>query len=412
MGCAHSDWSNGGNRRDFFRTAAVTGGAASMMATAETPAWADPPGSSGSGLPAVTLGKTGQKVPQLGIGTSTPLQPSFVLAALNAGVRYIDSSELYDNGNAEKLIGAVLRRSKLRKEVYLVTKNFYAKAGGPGAYRAYDKRLSASLERLKTDYVDCYFLHALEGKEIPLLHDPDVKAAFEKLKKGGKIRFCGVSSHNRQLPEIVTAAAECGWVDQIMIQYNYRTMNGDDIRRALDAAAKANLGVVAMKTQGGAGSFPERDASSKFNEFVEKGFKKEQAAIKAVFADERIHAVVSEMTNRDMLRENIAAASGPALSAHDQQRLEEYRLATSHLYCHGCGHHCEPAARGMPLADILRFLRYDEVYGKHRRARELYQALPPEARDISAADLVAAQSACPHRLPIVELIRRAEEKLG
>ena len=51
----------------------------------------------------------------------------------------------------------------------------------------------------------------------------------------------------------MTAAAECGWIDQIMIQYNYRTMDGDAIRRALDAAAKANLGLVAMKTQGGAG---------------------------------------------------------------------------------------------------------------------------------------------------------------
>jgi predicted aldo/keto reductase-like oxidoreductase len=197
-----------------------------------------------------------------------------------------------------------------------------------------------------------------------------------------------------------------------MIQYNYRTMNGDAIRRALDAAAKANLGVVAMKTQGGAGNFPERDASPRFSEFMAKGFKKEQAAIKAVFAEHRIHTVVSEMTNRDMLRENIAAASVPTLSARDRGRLEEYRQATSHLYCHGCGHHCEPVAGGMAVADILRFLRYDEVYGKRRRARELYQALPPEARDVGTADLVAAQSACPHHLPIVELVGRADKKLS
>jgi len=197
-----------------------------------------------------------------------------------------------------------------------------------------------------------------------------------------------------------------------MIQYNFRTMNGDEIRRALDAAAKANLGVVAMKTQGGAGSFQEGNSAPKFKELLASGIKKEQAAIKTVFADQRIHAVVSEMTNRDMLRENIAASQAPALSALEQDRLEEYRLATSHLYCHGCGHHCEPAAGGIAVADILRFLRYEEVYGKRRRARELYQALPPAARDITAADLMAAQSACPNRLPVVELIRRAEEKLG
>ena len=409
MGGFHGDRSSGGNRRDFLRTAAAAGGAA---ATAESLACAAPPGLSTPALPEVTLGKTGTKVTVLGMGTAWALQPSFLQASLRAGVRYIDCAEGYEGGNCERLVGAVLERTKLRTEVYLATKNSHAKVGGPGAYQAYDKRLNGSLERLRTDYVDCYYLHGLEGREIPLLYDPDVKAAFEKLKKSGKIRFSGVSCHDRQLPEIVTAAAKCGWIDQIMIQYNYRTMNGDNIRRALDAATNANLGMVAMKTQGGAGDFQEIDAAPNFNRFIEKGFKKEQAAIKTVFAEQRMHAVVSEMTNRDMLRENIAAASEPVLSARDQKLLEEYRLATSHLYCHGCGHHCEPAAGGIPVADILRFLRYDEVYGKRSRARELYRALPAEARDVGTVSLVAAQAACPYRLPVVELIRRAEEKLG
>ena len=151
----------------------------------------------------------------------------------------------------------MLERTKMRKDVYLVTKNSRSKVGGPGAFAAYEKRLAGSLERLRTDYIDCYYLHGVEGREIPLFSDTDVKAAFEKLKKSGKIRFCGLSCHDAKLPEIVTAAAECGWIDQIMIQYNYRTMSADSVRRALDAAAKANLAIVAMKTQGGAGNFRE-----------------------------------------------------------------------------------------------------------------------------------------------------------
>src|SRR5205823_8227872 len=167
-------------------------------------------------------------------------------------VRYIDTSENYEGGSCEKVLGEVLERTKMRKEVYLVTKNGRAKVGGSRAFPAYERRLNASLERLRTDYVDCYYLHGVDGREIPLLSDPDVKAAFEKLKKAGKIRFCGLSCHDRRLPEIVTAAAACGWIDQIMIQYNYRTMGQESIRRALDLAAKANLALVAMKTQGGA----------------------------------------------------------------------------------------------------------------------------------------------------------------
>lgn len=391
----------GGGRREFLKTAALACGSATLAPAAS--AWAAP-----GDLPLVTLGKTGQKIPALGMGTSWSLQPSFVQAALAAGIRYIDCSESYEGGACEKVLGEVFARTGRRKDVYMVTKNSRAKRN-PAAY---EQRLNASLERLQTDYVDCYYLHGVDGREISLLHDPAVKAAFEKLKRSGKIRFCGLSCHDRRLPEIVTAAAECGWIDQIMIQYNYRTMNGDAIRRALDKAAKADLGLVAMKTQGGAGSFPEANGSPKFQEFVDKGFKKQQAAIKTVLAEGRMHAVVSEMTNRDQLRDNIAAAANPKLSSRDRQLLEEHRQATAHLYCHGCGHHCEPAAGGVAVAEILRYLRYDEVYGKRTRARELYRALPLEARDIARADLAAAQAACPHGLPIADLLRRADEKMG
>jgi predicted aldo/keto reductase-like oxidoreductase len=395
----------GGSRREFLRTAAIAGGSAALVPAGS--AWAAP-----AELPMVTLGKTGQKVPALGMGTSWAVAPSFVQAALASGIRYIDTSETYERGAAERTLGAVIARSGLRKEIYLVTKNSSRKIGGSGAFAAYERQLNASLQRLKTDYVDCYYLHGVSGKELPLFKDPDVKAAFEKLKKSGKIRFCGLSCHDRQLPEIVTAAAECGFIDQIMIQYNYRTMHGDEIRRALDAAAKANLGLVAMKTQAGAEEFKPDDAPAALRPMMEKGFNQPQAAIKTIFAEHRMQAVVSEMTNRDQLRENMAAAANPVLSSREQRVLDEYRQATAHLYCHGCGHHCEPAAGGVAVAEILRYLRYDEAYGKRSRARELYQALSPEARNIARADLAATQTACPHGLPVADLLRRADEKLS
>lgn len=396
------------SRREFLK---VSAGATALTAAAFETGLAQAVKAAGE-LPTATLGKTGAKTSILGMGTSWSLQPSFVLAALKSGVRYIDTSENYENTLAEKVLGEVLERSGMRKDVYLVTKNGRGKVGGPQAHAAFEKRLTGSLERLRTDYIDCYYLHGIEGREIPLLKDPDVKAAFEKLKKSGKIKFCGLSCHDRRLPEIVTAAAESGFIDQIMIQYNYRTMNNDAIRRALDAAAKANLALVAMKTQGGAGGFKEVDPAGKFQEFVDKGFKKEQAAIKTVLAEGRMQVVVSEMTNRDMLRENMAACLDPKLSAREQERLERHRLATAHLYCQGCGQHCEPLAGGAAVADILRFLRYDEVYGKTRGARELYQALPESARNLAGADFAAAQAACPHGLPVVELLARAERRLS
>jgi hypothetical protein len=56
-------------------------------------------------------------------------------------------------------------------------------------------------------------------------------------------------------------------------------------------------------------------------------------------------------------------------------------------------------------------LRYYEVYGKRQEARALYKALPPVARDLAAANLTAAAAACPHGLPVVELVHRADGQM-
>lgn len=393
----------GGSRRRFLKTSTVAGafvaGGADWLAATQEPA-----------VPTITLGKTGQKVTRLGMGTSWALSPSFVQRALASGVRYIDTSESYENTLAEKVVGQVIERMDNRKDVYLVTKNSKGKVGGDAALKTFEQRLNESLERLRTDYVDAYYLHGVEGKEIGLLRDPAVKTAFEALKKSGKVRFAGLSCHDAMLPEILATAAEVGWIDQVMIKFNFRDVGGkdrsDELSRALDQAQKANLGLVAMKTQGGAVNFPDKMA-----DLQQKGFKKEVAAIKTVWMDGRMQVVVSEMTNFSDLRENLAA-SRDELSRREARLLEEHRLRTAGLYCHGCGHLCETAARGVPVATVLRYLKYYSVYGKRQEARALFAALPPETRALADADMRAAETACPHNLPIGNLVRSAHEFLS
>ena len=121
----------GGNRRRFLKTTAATGAA---LASADNfLAMADAPAA--STIPLVTLGKTGQKVTRLGMGSSiSGIDRSHVQNCLFAGVRYIDTSESYKNTVAEKVIGEVLERTNMRKDVYLVSKcNKYQRPGRRGA---------------------------------------------------------------------------------------------------------------------------------------------------------------------------------------------------------------------------------------------------------------------------------------
>ena len=393
------------DRRDFLKATALAGTTAVALNSA---VWADDDKST---IPLVTLGKTGQKVTRLGMGTSWDVAESFVQRAIAAGVRYIDTSETYERGNAEKTIGTVLDRTGKRKEVYLVTKNdAYGRVKGAERAKTFGTHLDASLARLKTDYVDCYYMHGVRGRDIDVFRDPLIIKAYEDLKKAGKIKFAGFSCHDAQLTEIIEAAATSGWVDQMMVQFNFRTMDGDKIRRALDKASKANIGIIAMKTQGGAEEFRPGEKDQRMTNLVDKGFKVHQAAIQAVFSDERIHTVVSEMTNFAQLRENMAAAAAP-INAKEARLLEEHRLRTLNQYCQGCDFHCQDAAGGVQVGTVLRYLRYHEAYGKRIEARALYAALDASDRSINHLT-PEVDAACPHGLPVADLLRTANYRLG
>ena len=244
-----------------------------------------------------------------------------------------------------------------------------------------------------------------------MLRDPGVKAAFEALKKAGKIRFAGLSCHDAKLVEVLEAVAEVGWLDQVMIKYNFRDVGGkdrhDDLQRAIDKCSKANIGLVAMKTQGGAVNFPD-----KMKQLQEKGFKKEVAAIKTVWQDERMQVVVSEMTTFSDLRENIAA-SNDALTAREARLLEEHRKLTANLYCHGCGHLCETAAQGCPgRRPSSATSATTRSTASASRPAPSTRPCPPVSRLLVDANLHAAEAACPHGLPVVDLMKRADLRLA
>ncbi len=225
-----------------------------------------------------------------------------------------------------------------------------------------------------------------------------MRGAFEAAKKAGKIKFAGLSCHDARLPEILDLAAEVGWIDQVMIKYNFRDVGGkdryDDLNRAIDKASKANIGLVAMKTQGGAVNFPD-----KMKTLAEKGFKKEVAAIKTVWMDGRMQVVVSEMTTRSDLRENIEA-SKQTLTAKEARLLEEHRKATEKLYCHGCGHLCETAAQGCAGRDRAAVLSLLRRLRQARTGPRALSGVRPTSRVNSSTPTCSppkppARTACP-----------------
>lgn len=387
---------DGITRRDFLKVSGTMGAGATLIGRyghAE-------PGERVEQVPKVRLGKTGELVSTLGFGSSLSSLPAGLLnMAVAGGATYIDTAQSYLNSRIEERIGAILEKSGRRRDCFLVTKT---KAR---TMKDFESRLHASLDRLRTDYVDAYFIHRIGDPDR--LSD-EVRSLVERLKRENRMRFFGFSCHHSRLVDILNRAADVGFVDTIMFRYNFRDYDNDALNRAIDRCSKANIGLAAMKTQGGAVPDP-----SAIDGFKEMGFNRYQAAVKAVLADERIHVAVSEMADYTQVEENTTAARVKKIASAESHLLRRYAVQTDHLYCRGCGHLCEPACNGsIRIADTLRYRMYHDYYGKKDDARRLFRALPEPARRVEGVDFTQAEAACPHRVAIGRLMRDAVGKMA
>jgi len=398
------------SRRNFLKTVGVAGVGSALAGNQAIGQTAAVPPTAPPSVPLRPFGKTGVKVSMLALGGifDITLNQLVLQRALDFGVTYWDTATSYTNGNSEKGIGMYFEKNpEARKKIFLVTK-----AGGSHAPEALNKMVDLSLERMKTDYIDMFFLHGVgDGAELT----DEVKAWAEKAKAAKKIRFVGFSSHGN-MERTLQAAAKVGWVDGLMLKYDFRLMHTDAMKAAVDACEKAGIGLTAMKTQSKESFNLESEADLKLGgHFVKSGFTEHQARLKAVWENPQIAAICSQMGNVTILAANVAAALDKTkLTSADHAALRLYAQETCSGYCAGCAHLCESAlGRGVPVVDVMRSLMYYHGYDDVRLARETFAGIPENVRrQLATLDYSAAERVCPNGLPISRLMRQAGKVLG
>lgn len=378
-----------------------------LAQTSQSPA--SPAASAPGQMPKRSFGKTGVKVSMLSLGGIFDIsQNQLVLQrALDFGVTYWDTAEVYVNGNSEKGIGIYLEKHpEVRKQLFLVSK-----AGGPHTPASLTQKLEQSFERMKTDYVDLYFLHGVQGGGE---FTQEIKDWAEKAKAANKIRFFGFSTHGG-MEATLQAAAKTGWIDGLMLKYDYRLMHTDAMRRAMDACEQAGIGITAMKTQGGGPLHPDSEADEKLaGHFLKRGFTDKQAKVKAVWENPQVAAVCSQMGSVSVLESNVAAALDKTkLTAADHAAMRQYAQDTCEQFCAGCTHLCERSLEhSVPVGDAMRALMYERIYRDRDLAIQTLHTLSAEARrKLVSSDFTRAERVCPHRLPIGQLMADAHQLL-
>ncbi|UCF00201.1 MAG: aldo/keto reductase [Planctomycetota bacterium] len=354
------------------------------------------------------LGKTGMEVSSIALGMIFDvLEQQVVLRkALEWGITYWDTADCYVGGNSELGIGKFLEANPtIRKDLFIVSKSDERDPEGM------QKLLERSLERMKTDYIDMYFIH---GTSEPTELSEEVKSWVANAKKSKKIRFFGFSTH-KNMDQCLTAAAKLGWIDAIMTSYNFRVMQDPKMQAAVDACYKAGVGLVAMKTQARGQEIETEEDKKLVEHFQQKGFTEGQAKLKVVLQDERISSACTGRGNLSDLLANVAAALDKTkLTKADIDIFKEYAIATCSGYCAGCARICDSALpTASYVSEIMRYLMYYKSYGEQQEAKDLFAKIPGSARRrLLSTDYSLAEARCPQHLPIGKLIAEAVTKLA
>jgi uncharacterized protein len=401
------------DRRTFIQAGALATAAAATLAGGAT---AQELVARSPVLPRRKLGKTGVEVTMLEQGAVQSPDRVLRMAYAN-GIRIFDTAKLY---HTEANFKSWFEQSpEVRKEIFLVTKDMPRTAG------EIPKMVDDRLKSLGTDTIDLFFIHGFGDMHrlntaVNLIKSKELASAVDAVKKAGKIKFFGFSSHNKDRAALIEAAAQGGIVDAIMLQYTPWLDKDSPLNKALDVAWQKGLGLISMK-QIASASFGDRPKGDILEEVVkrvptlaEKKLTKFQGLLHAIWSDERISTVCVSMKNTDHVRDNADAARRFApLTTTQIHELRDAVLAQGPTFCADCDGRCSLAAgTTAELGNLTRFLTYYQFHGDRALARREFAALAEECRDWSSADLEAARSACPNHLNFAELLPKVERYLA
>lgn len=405
------------DRRTFLKTGAIVS-AATAVAAAGKPTTTFSAQDQPTTLPKRKLGKTGVEVTILDQGAVRgPSYDRILRASYASGVRVFDTAKVY--GTEPNLRKWFEQAPEVRKDIFLITKDM------PRAPRDMIKMLDERLEALAVDHVDLFFIHGLGDDHslddaMNFVRGPEFKEVAETLRKSGKTRFVGFSTHHKDRPQIIQAAAEGGIVDAIMLQYTPWLDKDSPLNRALDAAHEKGIGLITMKHIAGQffGDKPKgdilADVQKKVPMLKERNLTPFQGLLHAIWTDERIACSCVSMRNTDQIRQNVdAALRFEPVKTADLRQLRDAALAHGPMLCADCDGRCMRAAgTKAELGNLTRYLTYYRYLGDRSEARRLYAAMPAHAKNWSNADLEAARQACPNKLNFAQLLPEADQYLA
>lgn len=372
------------------------------------------------------FGNTGVKVPALGMGCmrlpvidgdATRIDETaaikLIRQAIDGGVTYIDTAWAYHGGNSEPLVARALKNG-YRERVQLATKLPCWLVQEPADM---DKYLNAQLEKLETDHIDFYLMHAFSAASYKNMKEHGMFDFLDKIKADGRVKHVGFSFHDKYdvFEDIATSYP---W-DFCQIQYNILDENYQAGLKGLKLAAVLGMGIIIMEPLRGGGltaNIPI-NIQEEWNK-LQPNRKPVDWALSWLWDQEEVGLVLSGMTEPWHVEENIEVASRSGIHSLDKKNKKQL-MHIRDLYherllvnCTQCSY-CMPCPHGVDIPNVFRFLIHGSMMNDWKEAIRLYNIVVPDVK--KASNCIACGvclDKCPQQIQIPQAMEKAMENLG
>jgi predicted aldo/keto reductase-like oxidoreductase len=349
------------NRRDFIVKPILWAGAARVLTG--TNLLAESADTTKGVLLERTLGRTGLSLPIVSMGVMNADVPGILRRSYELGIRHFDTAAVYQNGRNEEMVGSVIKEMGIRDKVIISTKQGTRASAqtSPEAKKRFIDGVEASLRRLQMDHVDILYHHGVDSADHAKAEPPI--EALQTLKKEGKTRFIGISTHDTV--EVLNAVIPLNVFDVALITLNYTMAHDAEKLATIEKAAKSGIGIVAMKTQAGGTVRPDAKLPK------ELPGESQTALLKWVLNHDFITTAIPGFSTYEHLEQDFSVVRNLTYTDAEKKFLADKTFVAQAEFCQQCGQCREDCPKRVDIPALMRSHMYAVQYRNVSMARHL-----------------------------------------
>ncbi len=326
--------------------------------------------------------------------------------AMKAGVTYYDTAYTYHNKESEIFLGEYLKKYE-RESFYLATK---LPVWLVKTEEDVERYLEEQLEKLQTDYIDFYLMHAMDEEEFEKAEELKIFEKLERFREEGRIRHIGFSFHDSY--EVFEKILKAHPWEFVQIQYNYMDINYQAGTKGCKLAGELGIPVVIMEPlRGGALATLPEDITCHFKERNAE-VSTASWALRWLADHSEIKVILSGMGTMEQLEDNIHTLSNAEPLTEEERKLfvdiKNLIESKQKSRCTGCSY-CMPCPFDVDIPKNFRFWNDESMY-QDGNGKRRYNNLG-EAKATQCKECGKCEEACPQHIAIREDLKRVAADL-